>query len=212
MDSQADSYRMWSHVYVVFHWNFAAYIVSHRYNPCEFPGFVWTDCWGNKSCYVITSPANRYIYAKMFLTVVKCFASITLYGEVTRETIFKFYSKKTYITNWNFILMDRCSENSMLYIPLLFSTLYTWIGSEAISKQTPFVNVIYCEDTGNNDIGFVILSSQPRLTLWSKKVSWSANTWITHHQANLNHRMKLVCWGFSMKFQIKTWYDVLTGP
>ena len=24
----------------------------------EFPGFVWTDCWGNKSYYVITSPAN----------------------------------------------------------------------------------------------------------------------------------------------------------
>ena len=33
-------------------------IVSQRYDPCEFPGFVWTDCWGNKSCYVITSPAN----------------------------------------------------------------------------------------------------------------------------------------------------------
>ena len=41
-----------------FHSNFAAYIVCLRYKPCEFPGFVWTDCWGNKSYYVITSPAN----------------------------------------------------------------------------------------------------------------------------------------------------------
>ena len=45
-------------MYVVFHSNFAAFIVCLRYKPCEFPGFVWTDCWGNKSCYVITSPAN----------------------------------------------------------------------------------------------------------------------------------------------------------
>ena len=46
-------------MYVVFHLDFAAYIVNSRYDPCEFPGFVWTDCWGNKSFYVITSPANR---------------------------------------------------------------------------------------------------------------------------------------------------------
>ena len=38
--------------------NFAAYIVCRRYKPCEFLGFVWTDCWGNKSYYIITSPAN----------------------------------------------------------------------------------------------------------------------------------------------------------
>ena len=31
--------------------------------PCEFLEFVWTDCWGNKSNYVITSPAN---YTVMF--------------------------------------------------------------------------------------------------------------------------------------------------
>ena len=48
-------------MYVVFHSNFAAYIVSQRCDPCEFPGFVWTDCWGNKSCYVITSPANSHL-------------------------------------------------------------------------------------------------------------------------------------------------------
>ena len=42
----------------VFHSNFAAFIVCRRYKPCEFPRFVWTDCWGNKSHYVITSPAN----------------------------------------------------------------------------------------------------------------------------------------------------------
>ena len=41
------------------HSNFAAYIVCRRYKPCEFSGFVWTDCCGNKSYYVITSPANN---------------------------------------------------------------------------------------------------------------------------------------------------------
>ena len=46
-------------MYVVFHSNFAAYIVYRRYKPCEFLEFVWTDCWGNKSSYVITSPANK---------------------------------------------------------------------------------------------------------------------------------------------------------
>ena len=39
--------------------NFAAYIVCRRFKPCEFLGYVWTDCWGNKSYYVITSPANK---------------------------------------------------------------------------------------------------------------------------------------------------------
>ena len=46
-------------MYVVFHSNFAEYIVCRRYKPCEFLGFVWTDCRGNKSYYVITSLANR---------------------------------------------------------------------------------------------------------------------------------------------------------
>ena len=45
-------------MHVVFHSNFAAYIVCRRYKPCEFLGFVWTNCWGKKSNYVITSPAN----------------------------------------------------------------------------------------------------------------------------------------------------------
>ena len=45
-------------MYAVFHSNFAAYIVCQGYKPCEFPGFVWTDCWSNKSNYVITSPTN----------------------------------------------------------------------------------------------------------------------------------------------------------
>ena len=45
-------------MYVAFLSNFAVYIVCRRYKPCEFPGFVWTSCWGNKSYYVITSPAN----------------------------------------------------------------------------------------------------------------------------------------------------------
>ena len=49
-------------MYAVFHLNFAVYIVWRRYKPCDFLGFVWTDCWGNKSYYVITSPANCYIW------------------------------------------------------------------------------------------------------------------------------------------------------
>ena len=48
-------------MYVVFHSNFTTYIVCQRYKPCEFPGFVWNDCWGNKSYYVITSPGNTVI-------------------------------------------------------------------------------------------------------------------------------------------------------
>ena len=33
-------------------------LVCRRHKPCEFLGFVWTDCWGNKSYCVTTSPAN----------------------------------------------------------------------------------------------------------------------------------------------------------
>ena len=33
--------------------------MCRHYRPCEFLGFVWTDCWGDKYNYVITSPANR---------------------------------------------------------------------------------------------------------------------------------------------------------
>ena len=59
---------------VVFHSNFAAYIVCRRYKPCEFPGFVWTDCWGNKSYYVITSPANNCL---LFSTAFWMISKIT---------------------------------------------------------------------------------------------------------------------------------------
>ena len=45
-------------MYIVFYSNFARYIVSRRYKPCEFLGFAWTNCWGDKPYYVITSPAN----------------------------------------------------------------------------------------------------------------------------------------------------------
>ena len=64
MASQTRSYCLWSHFLFficslsVFHTNFAPFIVCQRCKPCEFLGFVWTDCWGNKSNYVITSPAN----------------------------------------------------------------------------------------------------------------------------------------------------------
>ena len=47
-------------MYIVFHSNFAAYIVCWSYERCEFFGLVWTDYWGNKSYYVITSPANTH--------------------------------------------------------------------------------------------------------------------------------------------------------
>ena len=42
-----DRHWLWSHV--VFHSNFDAFFVCQRHKPCGFPGFVWTDCWGNKS-------------------------------------------------------------------------------------------------------------------------------------------------------------------
>ena len=45
-------------MHVVFHSNFAAYIVCRHYKPCGFFRFVWTDYWGNKFDYVISSPAN----------------------------------------------------------------------------------------------------------------------------------------------------------
>ena len=37
---------------------FATYIVYRCYKPCEFLGFVQTNCWGHKSNYVITSLVN----------------------------------------------------------------------------------------------------------------------------------------------------------
>ena len=51
----------------VFHSNFAAQIVCRHYRPCEFLGFVWTDCWGDKSNYVITSLANIDIKISLML-------------------------------------------------------------------------------------------------------------------------------------------------
>ena len=62
---------LWSCMYVVFHSNFAAYIVCRRYKPCEFLGLVWTDCWGNKSDYDITSPANSGHSMIAYHTVIK---------------------------------------------------------------------------------------------------------------------------------------------
>ena len=52
-------------MHAVLHFNFAAYIVYQRCKPCEFLGFVWTDCWGNKSPYVITSPANWALFCTL---------------------------------------------------------------------------------------------------------------------------------------------------
>ena len=48
-------------MYVIFHSNFAVYIVCQRCKPCEFLWFVWTDCRGNKSYYVIISSANTHM-------------------------------------------------------------------------------------------------------------------------------------------------------
>ena len=66
-------WSMYVVVVVFFYSNFVACIVYRRYKPCEFLGFVWTDCWGNKSYYVITSPAN---YGGIFIPV----SSIKVFG------------------------------------------------------------------------------------------------------------------------------------
>ena len=58
--------------------NFAAYIVCRRYKPCEFPRFVWTDCWGNKSYYVITSPANRKLNALLYIQLLKSYVIVVI--------------------------------------------------------------------------------------------------------------------------------------
>ena len=56
---------------------FAAYIVCRCYKPCEFPGFVWTDCWGNKSYYVITSPAPMFALLAVFnFIVLSCHSEV----------------------------------------------------------------------------------------------------------------------------------------
>ena len=34
-------------------------IVCQRYKPCEFLGFVWIDCWGNKSNPILLSLSRR---------------------------------------------------------------------------------------------------------------------------------------------------------
>ena len=52
---------LWSHVCCFFIQTLPRNIVCRQYKPCEFLGLVWTDCWGNKSDYDITSPANRLI-------------------------------------------------------------------------------------------------------------------------------------------------------
>ena len=44
-------------------------IVCQRFKPCEFLGFVWTDCWGDKSYYVITSPANNNAISCCYLAL-----------------------------------------------------------------------------------------------------------------------------------------------
>ena len=55
-------------MYVVFHSNFAGCIVHRRYKPYEFLEFVWTDCWGNKSNFVITSPAKKLLQGFLFFS------------------------------------------------------------------------------------------------------------------------------------------------
>ena len=77
-------------MYIVFHSNFAAFIVCRRYKPCGFLGFVWTDCWGNKSYYVITSPAKSNSNVNQLL----------LYDVITLPVNFKqwFVTKKAWIS------------------------------------------------------------------------------------------------------------------
>ena len=54
-------------MHVVFAFKLYRVYCVRRYKPREFLGFVWTDCWGNKSNYVITSPANTNVnYGKKY--------------------------------------------------------------------------------------------------------------------------------------------------
>ena len=63
-----DKKHIWPHrwkvivceaMYVVFHSNFAAYIVGWLCKPCEFCGFVEPDYCGKKSYYIIICLVNR---------------------------------------------------------------------------------------------------------------------------------------------------------
>ena len=46
--------------YVVFHLNFATYIVRWCCKTCVFLGFVWTDCWGNLYLQLVYDTSITY--------------------------------------------------------------------------------------------------------------------------------------------------------
>ena len=88
-------------MYVVFHSNFAACIVFRRYQPCEFLGFVWTDYCGNKSNYVITSPANCL---RCEMTQSAIFSEIVLKALFIVIIGFHNFTNKFYVYQSNFNL------------------------------------------------------------------------------------------------------------
>ena len=120
MASQTDSYRLWSHVCRCYHSNFAAFIVFWRYKPCEFLWFLWTDCWGNKSYYVITSPANWLFRDNCQLL---CNASIILYIKWTFGV--DIFTVWNYKLDWNPLHagIDSCTSK-LLSVCQTFRKLY----------------------------------------------------------------------------------------
>ena len=107
-------------MYVVFHSNFAAFIVCRRYKPCEFPGFVWTDCWGNKSYYVITSPAN---YACL----------LNWWYLYTRNTHVIYYYNGNEVVSCPFILLSLGEPNNLKQ-----SNVFYWLGRYLIANQSRY--------------------------------------------------------------------------
>ena len=61
MASQSITVCLWSHVCCFLFKLCRVYCVPAPYKPCEFLWFVWTDCWDNKSYYIIISPANTTV-------------------------------------------------------------------------------------------------------------------------------------------------------
>ena len=88
---------------VVFHSNFAAYILFWHYKPCEFLGFVCTDCWGNANCViVITSPANWDINLPFYAWHCSgCFAGRRRAAYMTDSLISLPYTVKNNYSIWS---------------------------------------------------------------------------------------------------------------
>ena len=96
----------------LFQSNFAAYIVCRGYKPCEFLGFVWTDCWGNESYYVITSPANSEFWGQRV-------------GELF--FLFLFFKKAPKSTTFGCIFINTQSDkNWCIHNPIIFYLFFLY--------------------------------------------------------------------------------------